>query len=143
MKLKKLFELKRGQASVEYVVLVGFITFVIIGILSLALIYTGSVRDSIRMNQIISYSNKVISSAESVFYAGAPSKITIAVHLPEGIETLEIVDDNLVFTVHTSTGLSRVAFQSSVPISGSLDNSQGLRKIQILAQAGSVVLSHP
>ena len=56
MGLKKIFPCRRrGQVSMEYVVMTGFVGLVIAGILILALIYTGSIKDNMKMNQIISY----------------------------------------------------------------------------------------
>jgi len=133
---------RRGQVSLEYVVMVGFVILVIAGVMTLAMVYIGTIRDNTRMNQIVSYSNKIISAAESVFYAGQPSKTTITTYLPDGVSSIEITEDNLVFTVSTSSGPSKVAFQSNVPISGSLESSRGLRRVQVEAQSDTVVISH-
>jgi len=133
--------MKKAQVSIEYLVIVGFITFLIIGVFAIALVYSGSVKDRIRVNQMIDSAQKIISTAEFVFYSGAPSKATLTVYFPDGIESVEIIGDSLVFIAHTSSGTTQMVFESKVPISGNLSYSKGLRKIEVLAQEGGVVLS--
>ena len=120
---------------------IGFVTIVIIVILGIALSYSGSIRDSIRLHQLKTFSDKVLSSSESVFYAGEPSKATIDVFLPDGIKIIEIAENSLFFTIQTENGLMKSAFSSKVPINGSLSISQGIKKVQILAQENSVLIS--
>ncbi|MFH1365695.1 MAG: hypothetical protein ABIH28_03865 [archaeon] len=128
-------EPKKGQISVEYLVIIGFVTIVVIGILGIALVYSGAIKDKIKISQVTSFANKIISTSESVFYAGAPSKSTISVYLPENVEEILIIEDSLIISIQTSTGKNRISFSSKVPISGNLGISSGLKKIKI--EAGS------
>jgi len=97
----------------------GFVTFVIIGILGVALFYSGGIKDRIKITQMTNCANKIISSAESVFYAGSPSKATITCYLPEGIQNIYIDTDgtsDLIFELQTSTGRSTTSFTSNVKL---------------------------
>jgi hypothetical protein len=97
----------------------GFVTFVIIGILAVALFYSGGIKDRIKSTQMTNCANKIISSAESVFYAGKPSRATITCYLPEGIQAPIIIDNDgkeLIFTLQTSTGKSTTSFASNVKL---------------------------
>jgi len=132
---------KKSQASTEYLLVIGFITLAIIVLLGIALSYSGAIRDSIRLHQLKTFSDKVLSTSESVFYAGEPSKATIDVFLPDGVKSIEIMENSLFFTVQTDTGLMKSAFSSKVPIIGSITISQGIKKVQILAQENSVLIS--
>ena len=132
---------KRGQISTEYLIVVGFIVFLVIGILSLAFFYATSADDVIRINQINNFANKILSNAESVFFAGEPSRVSITAYLPKGVNSVSIIDDNLYFNVSTSSGISLIAFQSDVPISGSLRNGEGVKAIKIVASQDAVSIS--
>jgi len=132
---------KRGQISVEYLVIIGFVTIVVIGILGLALIYSGAIKDKIKISQVNSFANKIISTAESVFYAGEPSKSTISVYLPENVEEILISENSLIISIQTSTGTNRISFSSKVPISGSIGVFSGLKKIKIEADEEKVNIS--
>ena len=132
---------KRAQVSMEYLIIVGFVTFIIIGILGLAFIYSGSIKDSIKVNQITGFASKIISTSESIFYAGYPSKATIPVYLPEGVENISLSGDSLIIEFQTSTGKNKISFSSNVPITGLITTGQGIKKIRILAEQNNVNVS--
>jgi len=136
---------KLSQVSVEYLVLAGFLTFIIIGILGAGLYYSSTLTDRIKSSDASNYANKIISTSESVFYAGEPSKATITAYLPENVKDIEIIEDNIVITIGVSTGTTRTAFKSKVPIlenpSSLLSNSQGIKKIIITTNSTNVIIS--
>ncbi len=132
---------KKAQVSIEYLVIMGFVVFVLIGILGASFLYTGTIKDKIKMDQVIYFSNKVISTAETVFYSGSPSKSTIFGYLPEGVKEIEIKENSLILTVQTNHGIAKMAFSSNVPISGNITQFQGLRKIKIEAKENQVEIS--
>ena len=130
----------RGQISFEYLIVVSFVVFIVLIILSVALYYITNSRDQIKINQLVTFSNKVISSAESVYYAGEPSKITITAYLPEGVQSIQIQENSLFFEILTSTGSTAIAFPSNVPLDTTLDItfSEGLKRLTISADANVV-----
>ena len=133
--------MKRGQVSFEYLIIMGFVTFVIISILGIALVYSNSINDRIKIVQLNSCVDKIISTSESVFYSGYPSMATITCYFPSNIKQIEIAEDSIFFTFETSSGISKMAFSSNVPISGSLNSNQGLKKIKIQAGENRTIIS--
>jgi len=133
-------KINRGQISTEYLIVVAFISFSIISILVVSLFYLGIIQDKLKLNNLESFVNKIISSAESTFYSGQPSKITINAYLPSGIESIEILNKEIVFNVSTSSGLNIISFSSDVPLSGNLTNNEGLKIIKITAESDKVVI---
>ena len=90
------------------------------------------------------FANKIISTAESVFYAGEPSRATITAYLPENVKEIEINEgeDSLVISMQLDSGLTKRAFQSSVPISGTITITQGLKRLVIIAGETEVSINH-
>ncbi len=132
---------KSAQISLEYLIVVSFVVFVVIAIMGIAIFYTSSSRDRIKINQLQNFANKIINSAESVYFAGEPSKVTITAFLPEGVTAFEINSNNLVFSIRTDSGLTKIAYPSEVPIlSTSSINSlnSGIKKIEIIARQQDV-----
>jgi len=125
---------KRSQISMEYVIILGFVLVIIIGILGIALFYSGSIKDRIKITQVDNFANKITSTAESVYYYGEPSKATITVYLPEGIKEINILEDSLFITTQVSSGLEKRAFSSNVPIEGNITSASGIKRIVIEAQ---------
>lgn len=130
----------RGQISTEYLIVVGFVTFLIVSVLGLSLFYSSQIKDKIKFNQLENFANKVISSAEQVFYSGEPSKTTITAYLPSGVEGVAVLSNEIVFNITSSSGLSITSFQSDVPLSGTISSSEGVKRISITAETNRVVL---
>jgi len=135
--------MKRGQASFEYLILVGFVTLIISGIFAVALLYTNSSQDNVRITQITNFANKIISSSESMFYAGEPSKTTITAFLPEGVKNITIAENTLIISVQISSGLNVIGFPSKVNITGDITHTPGIKEIVITAQEDRVLIAQP
>ena len=123
----------KGQISMEYLIIVAFVIFLILGLLGFFYFYSTSVQDTLRINQMSTFANKLLSTAESVFYAGEPSKSTITAYLPKGVTNIQILEQRLVFTYSTASGESKTSFTSPVPISGEISFSEGVQVIQVVA----------
>lgn len=134
-------ESKRGQISTEYLIVIGFVVFLVLGILGVAFFYTSVTNDQIKVSQVSNFANKIISSAESVFYAGEPSKLTLNGYLPIGVSSFEIMPNEIVVSLSTSSGVTTMSFTSNVPLSGNISNIDGIKRIEVLAQQDEVLIS--
>ena len=132
---------KKGQIGVEYMIIVGFVTFAITVLMVFAYFYSDQIKDRIRMNQVENFGIQIINSAESVFYSGEPSKSTVRYYLPEGVNYINITSNYLVIEVTTSNGINRVAYKSRVPLTGSIEAGQGIRVLTLQATEDSLVIS--
>lgn len=135
--------IKRGQISLEYLMVVGFVVFIVIILLGLAIFYTSTAQDSIALNQLTNFAHKTLNSAETVYFSGEPSKLTITVYLPEGVQNFEILENSLVFNISTSSGETITAFQSSVPLDPTItfDLSEGLKRLEVIATSSNVIIN--
>ena len=134
-------DMRRCQVSTEYLIVIGFVTFVIAITLMMAYSYSGLARDKIALNQIEVFANKIIRSAESVFYAGEPSLAYISAYLPSNANSIEILDYEIVITLSTSSGEVKRAFPSKVRLQGSINAAEGTKKIRIQATQDAVIIS--
>lgn len=124
---------KRGQVGFEYIILMGFVTLVISGIFVIALFYSNSLDSQVNMAQVNNFAEKIVSTSESIFYAGEPSRTTIEAYLPERVTGIQISDNSLIISVDTPSGLNVLGFPSDVNISGTIVVSQGIKRIKITA----------
>jgi uncharacterized protein (UPF0333 family) len=132
---------KRGQISTEYMLVISFVIFIVLTALGIAFSYSSEIGDVIKLNQIESFSQKVVSQAESVYYAGEPSRTSVKAYLPDGINEIRILDYYIVFNVSTSSGNTETAFKSNVNITGSIRTNSGLRVIYLNATSNGVIVS--
>lgn len=135
-----MFKTKNGQISTEYLIIVSFVIFLVIGIAGAGFYYTNQIRDTLKINQLDNFAKKIIHAAESVYYAGEPSRVTIIAYLPLGIKSFEIIENSFVFNISTNSGTSRIAFSSKVPIEGTISLTEGIKKIQLKALEDRVLL---
>ena len=86
------------------------------------------------------YAKKIISTAESVFFQGEPSRVTINAYLPSGVQEIKVEGKNLIFNVSTSSGFQFFLYESRVSLEGNLTKTEGVKKIQIIALEDKVRL---
>jgi len=131
---------EKAQASIEYMIIIAFVTFAIMSVLGLAIFYSGQVKDDIKLNQIENFAIQLINSAESVFFAGEPSKTTVRLSLPSGVSSVNISDEGLFFVVDVSGGQIKRLFESKVPLVGSFDINEGSKSITLTANETHVII---
>ncbi len=124
---------KKGQISTEYVIVLAFVLFLIAGLLGIAFFYAAEIKDALRLNQLERFAKKVTTTAESVFYAGEPSKTSITAYLPDGVYAVDVALNDLIFTVTTRSGVAKIAYSSSVALTGNISAGGGVKKIVISA----------
>lgn len=136
---------KRAQSSMELLILMGFLTFVIIGILGVGYFYSNTINDRIKSNQVSDFAQKITATSESVFYAGEPSKATISAHLPDNVQDVEIIDNAIIITYNLASGLNKGVFPSKVPIlenpSSQLTATSGIKNIVVIANQTHAIIS--
>lgn len=132
---------RHGQISIEYLIVLSFVTFLVISVLSLSVLYIDGIRDTVKFRQLDSYATKIIQGAESVYYAGQPSKVGITAYLPAGVASVQVLREGLLMTVATSSGESRTLFSSTVPLNnteGMLPSQEGLHRVTLEAMSDAV-----
>ena len=122
----------KAQVGIEYMMVVGFVTLAIVSVLTLAYFYSDQIKDSIRLNQVESFATQVLNSAESVFFAGEPSKTTVKLYLPEGI---------LIKTKTRSGGENIRFYESKVPLVGSISSTEGIKRVAVIAEEDKVSIN--
>jgi hypothetical protein len=136
---------KTAQSSMELLILMGFLTFVIIGILGVGYFYSNTINDRIKSNQVSNFAKKITATSESVFYAGEPSRSIISTHLPENVQTIEIIENAIIITYNSATGTNKVGYSSNVPIvesiSAPLTTTSGLKNIIVIANQTHAIIS--
>ncbi len=136
---------KSAQSSLELLILTGFLTFIIIGILGVGYFYSNAISDRIKINQINNFAKKITSTAESVFYSGEPSKSTISVSLPRNVQNIEIINNTIVISYRLDSGQNRVAYPCNVPIienpSAKITAIAGIKNIVIVANQTDSIIS--
>lgn len=132
----------RAQVGVEYLMIMGFVSLMVI---PLAMLYFTSVQESgdeINGRQALNIARRVVDAAESVYYLGEPSQTTIKAVIPPNVQSATINSKEIVFKMKTKSGISDMIQVSSVNLTGSLPSSQGMHTITIKAGSDKVLISY-
>ncbi|MFH1331784.1 MAG: hypothetical protein ABIH63_00685 [archaeon] len=127
---------KRGQVSMEFMAIIGFITFIALTMLIISQFYQRQVATQVETNQVDHLARKIVESAESVYYLGEPSKTTITGNMPNNIESVDINTNEITFKVKVAGGTTDISYTSNVNLTGSISPTPGLKRISVEAKCG-------
>jgi uncharacterized protein (UPF0333 family) len=132
---------KRGQVAIEYITILGFILVTTLVMTYLFTQHTGALGDAVVEHQVERVAEKIVDSAEAMYFLGEPSRTKLKLYFPVGILNASVSGQELVFTVQTSQGHDEVVKYSQVNLTGTLPTSPGIHYIQVEAQGSQVVVS--
>jgi len=133
---------KEGQISVEYMMLIGFVTIVSIPLLIIFFSFTQDSGDEIASVQVQQIAKKIIDAAESVYYLGEPSQTTLRVNIPDNVVLVNLSDYEVVFKIKTKSGEVDIVQNSDVNITGFLPTNQSTYLITVKAGPNYVNVSY-
>lgn len=134
---------KEAQISVEYMVIIGFVTVITIPLIIIYYTFTQQSGEEITSSQISQIAKKVVDAAESVYYVGEPSQTTLRVNVPDGVVSANLSSGKeVVFRVRSGTGEADIVQTTSVNISGSLPINKGTYLVTIKAMPDYVNASY-
>ena len=133
----------RGQISVEYMVIIGFVTVITIPLIIIYYNFIQESNDEITSAQISQIAKKIVDASESVYYIGEPSQTTLRVNVPDGVVSANLSSGKeVVFRIRSGTGEADIVQTTSVNISGSLPTKKGTYAITIKAMPDYVNASY-
>ncbi len=136
-----MFMFNKSQVSMEYVLIIGFSIFIIIALLAIAQLYSSGVNEQVITNQLDKLAKEIVNNAESLYYFGEPSSVTIKAYIPSNVKDIDISGNEITFTIKTRHGDTDISYPSSVNLDGSLSVSYGYRNIEITAREGYVLIN--
>ncbi|HSU72795.1 MAG TPA: hypothetical protein VLJ21_03020 [Candidatus Binatia bacterium] len=132
---------KRGQVAIEYITILGFVLVTTLVMTYLFTQHTGTLNDAVIEHQVERIAEKIVDTAEAMYFLGEPSRTNIKLYFPLGILNASANGQEIVFLVETSHGHDEVVKYSQVNITGTIPTSPGIHYLQVEAQGNRVVLS--
>lgn len=134
---------KEAQVSIEYMMILGFVTLVTIPLIIIYYTFTQESSVEIGSLQITHVAKNVIDAAESVYYLGEPSQTRLKVNIPDGVVLSNLsAGYEIVFKIRSKGGTSDIVQNSNVNITGSLPIHKGTYTIIVKAVADHVEVSY-
>jgi len=132
---------KRGQVAIEYVTILGFVLVTTLVMTFVFTAHTGTLNDAVAGHQIERIGEKIVDTAEAMYFIGAPSRTTLKLYFPPGILNATVSGQELVFFVQTSRGHDEIVKYSQVNITGTVPTTAGIHYVQVEAENTRVVFS--
>jgi len=139
--------MKLGQASFEYVMVIGIAFLIIVPGAILFYNYTNKSSEDLTRAKIEMIGNEIVDSVEKVYYIGENSWETIEFDAPENVNRIYLTNNyELVIQYDSHLGFSEAVFFSDINmttpyISGDISNSPHAgRNIIRITSMGSYVL---
>lgn len=124
----------KSQISIEYMLIIGFATIMIMPLVVIYHKYSSDASESVASSQALQIARKIIDASESVYYLGKPSQTTLKLNFPGNIEMINISNYEVVFKIKTKNGIAEIVQISSVNITGNLPVSQGVHILTVKAE---------
>ena len=134
---------KEAQISVEYLVIIGFVTVITIPLIIIYYTFTQESNEEITSSQMSQISKKIVDAAESVYYIGEPSQTTLRMNIPDNVLSANLSSGKeVVFQVRSGTGKADIVQTASVNISGNLPTNKGAYIVTVKAMPDYVNVSY-
>ena len=136
---------KKGQFSVEYLLIVGFALIIIIPIVYYSYTSFTESQQEISAATVNKIGYEVVNTAKNVYFLGDYSRVTLDMNFPEGIQDVQTVTDTVpdpdqyffMIKVHDS----EILFPSDVELRGTFDPNvvnPGIKKVKLESRGGYV-----
>ena len=114
---------KRGQASMEYLMMMSLLLLIILPAITMFMQYANERKAEVEEAQIFTLGTKLMLSTQEVYYQGEGSRITLKGYCPERLVniTFHAYDDQpggeyIVYLTSARGVLSDIGFPVSVPV---------------------------
>ncbi len=137
----------RGQASLEFIIIVGMVMFFVVTGSIVLFSYSSRTNDEVTRTNIHKIGLDIADSVEKVYYIGENSWETVRINTPTNVRNISIVDDyeELVISYDGRGGVSEAVFFISVnvtgPENGVVTNHSGLALIKVVSSGNIVNVS--
>ncbi|MFH0874535.1 MAG: hypothetical protein V1859_01250 [archaeon] len=133
---------KRCQVSIEFLAIFSFAFLMLIPLVVIYFHQSSQAKDALDASHIRNIAVKIAEKAESVYYMGEPSKITLKVNFPYKIHNISIENREITFNFLTyKNQIQDISEMSSVNITGNISEREGIHYISIEAREGYVLVS--
>ncbi len=128
----------RSQISLEYIVLVSAILFVLVPLWSYFLSYYNSAKEEISLSYARDLVDSVRDMADFVHAQGGPAKVLLKVHVPNNVLSINLTENRVSVFLSLSSGITEIYAESRANLTGYVPTSPGDYLLSLEAMEGYV-----
>src|SRR4030042_6734986 len=131
----------RAQISLEFLIVVVFALLMTFPLVIIFYQQSNNINTEVTSSQADKVASEIRDAADEVYYLGSPSKKTVTVYMPEGVNSISITGDKMVFTVESPGNDYELVKWSVTNLTGSLRTYPGIHNISVQAYDTYVQIS--
>ena len=133
--------MRKAQVSMEFLMVVGLALMMTLPLIVLFYQQSENLNTGILDSQIDKVASEIRDAADEVYYLGYPSKKTVTIYVPEGVNSISIYNTSIMFLVESANGDYEVVKWSVANLTGVLQTYPGIHHVVVEAQEGYVSIS--
>lgn len=127
-----------GQVAMEYLIVFTMAFFMTIPLIIIFAVQSNNMQSDIAGAQLNKLAVEIVNAAEEVYFLGSPSQKTLTVMFPNGINSVTIESNSLVFNM-SGENYDYMHYEDTlVNLTGSLRADSGSREVKIIALGDEV-----
>jgi uncharacterized protein (UPF0333 family) len=131
----------KAQVSLEFMMIVGVALLMTLPLILIFYRQSENINSEIGASQLDKVASEIRDAADEVYYLGSPSKKTVTVYMPEGVNNISITNNTIVFTVEALGSDYELVKWSVTTLTGSLQIYPGIHHISVQAYDTYVQIS--
>ena len=122
---------KRGKAqvSLEFLIVVAFALMITIPLVIIFYQQSESINTEVSASQIDKVASEMRDAADEVYYLGAPSKKTITIYMPEGVNNVTLRNNTIIFSVDAPINDYELVKWTAANLTGSIKSYSGIHHV--------------
>lgn len=128
--------MKRSQAGIEYIILVGILLLFLIPSIHYAM---SEATLSIKINQLDNAVRRIAKSVNAVHAIGPGSQEIVTITLPGGVTGFNVTGTEILYQTTLFAGTSDFHYPVTAVVNGTLPYQAGTYRIHVIAQEGNLV----
>jgi len=130
--------IKRGQVSMEFVIILGFL---LVALIPITIYGTNRINTEIKIQKAFGTVDSIASAADSIYALGPGSKKFIYIDVPDSTVSTLVSGNNVFLNVRTFGGTSNISAASKAKLIGSIPKSPGRSHLSLeVLDNGTILL---
>jgi len=121
----------RGQAAVEYFVVVGLVVMFMIPLWSYMVATQENIGQEVSLSYAQTAAKQIADAASLVHSQGYPAKINIRVYIPDGVLNVSLTQKTVGFNISYRNLVTDVWSKSNAALNGSIPTNEGYYNFDI------------
>ena len=131
--------IEKAQTAMEYYTIVAIALIILLPVSVYVYQLLHQYGEDTRISLAKDAVNELGETADWIFSQGPPARYTFqSFYIPEGIESIDLDNNMIIFRVKTSAGTSDVFYNTIAPLNGNIPSKSGYYPIAVIAKEDNV-----